>query len=65
MVWYENINGSVEAFGAEPDILRELAERAGIQYRLVIMPFKRINIKMNMKKEGLVEQYRQMATKKK
>ena len=47
MVWYEkNKTGQMEALGAEPDILRELTKRAGIEYKLIIMPWPRI--KMNL-----------------
>ena len=52
MVWYEKKNGRIESLGAEPDILRELAKRAGIQYELVIMPFSRIKANLN---EGKID----------
>jgi len=47
MVWYEkNKNGQIEALGAEPDILRELTKRAGIKYKLIIMPWQRIKLNL-------------------
>lgn len=42
MVWYEEKNSKIEAIGAEPDILRELAKRSNINYELILMPWPRI-----------------------
>lgn len=46
MVWYEKKNGQLEALGAEPDILRELAKRTGIKYKLNLMPWPRIKLNL-------------------
>lgn len=42
LVWYGKNSDKLEAFGAEPDILNEIARRTGIQFELILMPFNRI-----------------------
>ena len=46
LVWYEQYGEYFEAFGAEPDILKEISTRTGIQYELVRMPFNRIKLSL-------------------